>query len=75
MPASPEIVIITASSGVIGRALLERLAKHYTGALIVTAAVMTMTEVGRALRFVNVLFGAWLIVAPWVLEGASMTAS
>lgn len=48
---------------------------HLVGALIVTVAVMAMAEVGRTLRFINALFGAWLIVAPWVLEGASMIAS
>lgn len=48
---------------------------HLVGALIVTVAVMAMAEVGRTLRFINVLFGAWLIVAPWVLDGASMIAS
>jgi hypothetical protein len=48
---------------------------HLVGALIVTVAVMAMAEVGRTLRFINVLFGAWLVIAPWVLEGASMVAS
>lgn len=48
---------------------------HLVGALIITFAVMAMAEVGRALRFVNVAFGAWLILAPWVLAGASMVAS
>lgn len=48
---------------------------HLVGALIVTMAVMAMAEVGRTLRFINVLFGAWLVIAPWVLEGASMIAS
>ena len=48
---------------------------HLVGALIVTFSVMAMAEVGRTLRFVNVAFGLWLIVAPWVLEGASTFAS
>ncbi len=48
---------------------------HLVGALIVTVAVSAMAEVGRALRFINVAFGLWLIVAPWVLQGASMPAS
>jgi nucleoside-diphosphate-sugar epimerase/uncharacterized membrane protein len=45
---------------------------HLIGALIVTVAVMAMAEVGRALRFINVVLGLWLVVAPWMLEGASM---
>ncbi len=48
---------------------------HLVGALIVTFAVMAMAEVGRALRFVNVLLGLWLIAAPWVLSGAGNAAS
>lgn len=47
---------------------------HLVGALIVTVAVMAMAEVGRLLRFSNVGFGAWLVAAPWVLEGAAGAA-
>ena len=42
---------------------------HLVGALVVTFAVIAMAEVARPLRFINILFGAWLIVAPWVLSG------
>jgi nucleoside-diphosphate-sugar epimerase/uncharacterized membrane protein len=48
---------------------------HVTGALIVTFSVMAMAEVGRSLRFANLLFGVWLVLAPWLLGGASMFAS
>jgi uncharacterized membrane protein len=48
---------------------------HLVGALIVTVAVSAMAEAGRPLRFINVAFGMWLIVAPWVLEGATMAAA
>lgn len=48
---------------------------HLIGALIVTVAVMSMAEVGRLLRFINVGFGLWLIAAPWLLEGASRPAA
>ncbi len=44
---------------------------HLLGALIVTFAVMSLADVGRALRFTNVLFGALVIVAPWLLNGAT----
>jgi uncharacterized membrane protein len=46
-------------------------ADHLVGALIVTFSVMALADVGRALRFVNVLFGALVIGAPWVLTGAT----
>jgi len=48
---------------------------HLVGALVVTVAVIAMAEVARALRFINVLFGAWLIVAPWLLSGGSTVAA
>lgn len=48
---------------------------HLVGALIVTFAVIAMAEVGRPLRFVNVAFGLWLMIAPWLLDGAGAFAS
>lgn len=48
---------------------------HLVGALVVTFAVIAMAEVGRALRFVDVLFGAWLIAAPWLLSGTTAGAT
>ncbi len=39
------------------------------GALIVTFALAATAEVGRALRLINIVFGAWLVVAPAVLAG------
>ena len=47
---------------------------HLVGALIVTVAVIALADVGRATRFVNVLFGAWIVAAPWLVGGAT-TAS
>ena len=44
---------------------------HLVGALLLTVAVIAMAEVARALRFINVLFGVWLIIAPWLLSGGS----
>jgi len=48
---------------------------HLIGALIVTVAVIALADVGRSVRFVNVLFGAWVIVAPWLLGGATASAT
>lgn len=47
---------------------------HLVGALITTVAVIALADVGRAVRFVNLLFGAWIIAAPWILGGASSGA-
>ncbi len=45
------------------------------GALIVTVAVIALAEVGRAVRFINLLFGAWVIASPWLLRGAAASAT
>jgi hypothetical protein len=45
---------------------------HLIGALVITVAVSAMAEVARPLRFINVLFGLWLIAAPWLLPGATL---
>lgn len=42
---------------------------HLVGALVVTFAVIAIAEVGRAARFINILFGAWLALAPLILSG------
>ncbi len=48
---------------------------HLVGALIITVAVIAMAEVARALRFINGVFGLWLIAAPWLLSGVGPLAS
>ncbi|ODT04561.1 MAG: dTDP-glucose 4,6-dehydratase [Gemmatimonadetes bacterium SCN 70-22] len=47
---------------------------HLVGALIVTVAAIALADVGRVARFINVLFGAWVIAAPWLLAGATPAA-
>src|SRR5688572_10690907 len=44
---------------------------HLVGSLVIVIAVSAWAEVARALRYLIVPFGAWLVVAPWLLEGAS----
>lgn len=44
---------------------------HLIGALVITFALIAWAEVGRAVRFVNVLLGLWVLAAPWLLPGAS----
>jgi SPW repeat len=46
---------------------------HLVGALVITVAVIATAEVGRAP--LNVLFGVWLIIAPWLLSGGSAVAA
>ncbi|HZO91682.1 MAG TPA: vitamin K epoxide reductase family protein [Chthonomonadaceae bacterium] len=45
---------------------------HLVGAVVLTIAVITMAEVVRAGRFLNVLLGLWIVAAPWLLSGAPM---
>ncbi len=42
---------------------------HLFGALVITFAVIAMAEVARVVRFINILFGAWLVAAPFILNG------
>jgi nucleoside-diphosphate-sugar epimerase/uncharacterized membrane protein len=42
---------------------------HLVGLLVVTFSIMAWAEVGRAIRFINIPFGAWLMAAPWLLDG------
>jgi hypothetical protein len=47
---------------------------HLIGALVVTFAIIATADVGRALRFVNLVLGGWLVLAPWLLAGAAAGA-
>ena len=47
---------------------------HLIGALVITVSVAALAEIGRAARYLNVLFGAALIVVPWILDGGSLLA-
>ncbi|WP_201860725.1 NAD-dependent epimerase/dehydratase family protein [Microvirga soli] len=48
---------------------------HVIGALAITVAIIATAEVARALRFINVPLGAWLVIAPWILDGGSGMAA
>jgi hypothetical protein len=47
---------------------------HLVGALIASFSVIAWAEVIRAGPFINVLFGGWIIAAPWLLNAASISA-
>ena len=48
---------------------------HLVGALVVTVAIAAWAEVARPLRLINGLFGVWLLLAPWLLDGTASTAA
>ena len=44
---------------------------HIVGALVVTCCVVAFAEPVRLLRVFNMLFGLWLLLAPWLLNGGT----
>lgn len=48
---------------------------HVIGSLVVTFSIMALSEVGRPLRFANIILGAWLVAAPILLTGYSSLAA
>jgi hypothetical protein len=48
---------------------------HLVGPLILTVAVISMAEVVRAGRFLNVLLGLWMVAAPWLLSGTTTSST
>lgn len=42
---------------------------------MLSVAVMATAELFRPLRLINLAFGAWLIAAPWLLNGGTGTGS
>ena len=48
---------------------------HLIGSLVVVFSIMAYCEPARAVRFINIPFGAWLILAPWLLEGGGSALS
>lgn len=45
---------------------------HVVGALIVTFSVIAMGEIVRVTRFINIVFGLWMILAPLLIIKAPM---
>jgi hypothetical protein len=48
---------------------------HVAGCLVILVAVTAMAEVARPVRFLNLVLGAWIIVAPLLLEGGATAGS
>jgi uncharacterized membrane protein len=44
---------------------------HLVGALAVTVAAIALAEVARPLRYLNLGFALWLLLAPWLVDGAT----
>lgn len=48
---------------------------HVIGALTITCAIIATAEVARTIRLINVAFGAWLVLAPYLLDGGSILSA
>lgn len=48
---------------------------HFVGALVITLSVIAMAEVARVLRFINLAFAFWLVLAPWIVDGATVAGT
>lgn len=62
---------LMAAPGVLGTQAAAADNNHLVGAVVVSFAVIALAEVARPVRFLNLLLGLWIIVAPWLLDGAS----
>jgi hypothetical protein len=65
---------LMAAPGVLGSTGTAAGSDNIAGALVVTIAFLALAEVTRAARFLNVLLGAWVIAAPWLLVGVAPSA-
>ncbi|HKG73133.1 MAG TPA: SPW repeat protein, partial [Aestuariivirgaceae bacterium] len=45
------------------------------GCLVIVIAVTAMAEIARAVRFLNVVLGAWIAASPFLLEGATLAGT
>ncbi len=63
-----------AAPSVFGSSGTDAHSDHLLGALIVTISVISLADVGRAMRYLNVILAAGVIAAPWVVSGASATS-
>ncbi|BBK44660.1 vitamin K epoxide reductase [Allostella vacuolata] len=48
---------------------------HVAGCLVITVAVTALAEIARPVRFLNLPIGAWLVAAPFVLDGGGVASA
>ena len=59
---------VLASPDVMGYEGPERLNNHIIGPLVVSAGIIALAETTRAVRWINLALGSWLVLAPVVLQ-------
>ena len=81
--ALPKALLVSAAIGawlmfsrvVFGHEAAMADSDHLVGSLVFTFSICAFAEVARPLRAVNLLFGAWLLASPWLLEGATLSGT
>lgn len=68
-------VWLMAAPSVLGTSGSPADSDHLVGALVVSIAVIAMAEIGRSVRFINVLFGVWLVASPLLIAGGSVIST
>ncbi len=58
---------LVAAPAVLGYGAPAQTNHHIVGPLIASFAIIAWWQVTRALRWVNVVLGAWLLMAHWIL--------
>jgi hypothetical protein len=66
-----EAARIMAAPALLGTSGWTSASHHIAGALVVTWSVVAFGEILRPVRLLNLPLGVWLIVAAWVLPGAT----
>jgi len=59
---------LTAAPNVLGYAGRAAMNDYIVGPVIASCAFIAVWDVMRGLRWLNVLLGGWLLLAPWVLS-------
>jgi hypothetical protein len=59
------LMVAPSALGYLGAAQTQ---DHILGPIIASVGCIAMWEIARALRWINVLLGCWLIISPWVFD-------
>jgi hypothetical protein len=68
-------VWLMATPSVLGLSGAAADSTHMIGALVVTFAVVAFAEPARSVRVLNVVLGAWVLLAPWLMAGSTLWRS
>ncbi len=68
-------ILLMATPLVLGTEPPLYFSNHIAGCLVIMVAVTAMAEVVRAVRFLNVVLGAWIAVSPFLLLGGGPAAA